>query len=322
MKQTYWLLLVIFAFSVSANSQAPSTDLERQRQAEQNRQRREEELDQRKQNMDMLLKDSMRQHQDALNRNHSRLQKPLSKEEKARIKQLIKPSERDLLQYKEFLRQPNTGIFRLFPDLDCVSEGILRVDGECANTVPEKWEYSFRLKDYADDIQFKNGSLRGNGFLSQEILTKLGDVPLENVTPASAAVKVLLGFKPAENLADAKKQFAGINKGIESDGSRYAGSVKAEENMSYAMRIIAYQIRVDGFSTPDDPRNTKPDDWQRFYSQSKNRIDLTLSFRIIGRDENGVLTILWKQINKQNAPTIVFSKNDKFSDIKPINTVK
>ncbi len=47
------------------------------------------------------------------------------------------------------------------------------------------------------------------------------------------------------------------------------------------------------------------------------RIDLTIAFRIVRKDEDGSITILWKELKHQNSPKLIFEKNEKLSDIKP-----
>lgn len=293
-----FVFLFVCVFSSGVNSQAPRGDLEQRRQEELNRQRRERDLDERSDNLHTMMRDSLRRDQAALNRKHSGIQKPLTKEEKARIDKILAPNEEDLIKYKDFLQQPNTGIFRLFPDIDCASNGVLRVDGNCANSVPDKWQYSFRWKDYGEDIQFKDGKLISNGYRSQGILTKLGDVSLENISTASGGMKFLLDFKPQVVGEEAKKQKAHISRGIEADGYNYTNNLKADENMTYALRLIAYRYKL-GLS-----------------SGTNKRIDLTVSFRIVRRDDDGSITILWKELNRQKAPKLVFAKNEKLSDIK------
>ncbi len=328
-KKILSMFLIACAFTVIVKSQAPTSDFREQRQYleeqrkqnELNRQRNEQELNKRQQNSDRLTQNSLRNRLKSPARTHSTQSQPLTKEEKARIRKILTPNAEDLIKYKDFLQMSNTGIFRLFPDFDCESEGVIRVDGNCANLVPGSWNYSFRQKDYSDsdflDVRLKDGNLIGEGFLSQEILVRLGDVPLENVSPASGGIKFLMGFTPETESEKVKRQFAQIANGIETDGYKYAKRVKAEENTTYAMRIVAYR-NEDKTINRLSGKNATADDFKFINSNHiDKRIDLTVAFRIVRRDENGGITILWKEINRRDTPKIVFAKNEKPSDIKP-----
>lgn len=85
--------------------------------------------------------------------------KGLTKEEKKKFATVTHPAEEDLAKYKDFLKQSDTGIFRLLPDYDCESENLVRLDGNCANFVSNAWAYSFRSEHYSGrnlhDISFK-----------------------------------------------------------------------------------------------------------------------------------------------------------------------
>jgi hypothetical protein len=250
--------------------------------------------------------------------------KPYTKEELEKIRALLDPHPGDLAKYKDFLQQPDTGMFRLFPYFDCISKNLISVNGDCENFIQGTWSYSFRRKDYSDenlyDIRLKDGNLIADGFLSQEILVGLGDVPLENISLTSEGMKTLVDFNPKIQSQEAKKQFREITKGINSDGYKYTNSIKAAENTTYAMRIIAYrtknrlktevsrQVKSINISQNRDPRISS--------LNNDKRIDLILAFRIIRKDDDGNITILWKELNRQNSPKLIFEKNERLSDIK------
>ncbi len=158
LKKSIYMFMVVCIFSFTGNSQAPRGTAEQQRQDEINRQNRERDLDDRSNNLHGLMNDSLSQHQDKLNEDHSPKIKPLTKKEKARISKILTPNAEDLVKYKDFLQQKNTGLFRLFPDIGCESENIIRTDGDCENFVSGSWAYSFRLKNHVkadfSDIRF------------------------------------------------------------------------------------------------------------------------------------------------------------------------
>ena len=308
------LSVCILYLNVSSQTQ----EIIEQRERALIRQKQEDDFNRRKRAMDVLMSGATT----------GRYVRPvprtpkLSKEERAKIKAILAPNAADAAKYADFLRQKNTGLFRLFPDFDCQAKNVIRVDGDCANIVPGSWNYSFRQKDYAADADFldvrlRDGNLVSDGFLSQGIIVRLGDVPLENVSPASGGIKFLLDFEPQIQSAEAKKQFAKIEKGIEADGYKYATSVKAEENTTYALRVIAYrnENKLINRLSPNPAREEF-----KFINlnYADKRIDLTVAFRVVRRDADGNLTILWKELNRRDAPKIVFAKNEKLSDIKRV----
>src|SRR5687767_10957223 len=62
-------------------------------------------------------------------------------------KKQLSPGYEDLIKYARFLQQPNTGIFRLLPDLNCDENPlVIKVDEKCLSAIPESSFYSFREK--------------------------------------------------------------------------------------------------------------------------------------------------------------------------------
>ena len=174
---------------------------------------KDRDFERRRANMNILTGRARSGHERSIKRT-----KPLTKEEKEKIKKIISPNEEDLAKYKNFLKQPDTGMFRLLPDHDCESKNLVRVDGNCANFVSNAWSYSFRWKLYTDetwhDISFKNNALVSDSFFAQGLIVSLGDVPIENLSPTTGGVKYLFDFKPETEFAAVRKQHEQIKKGL------------------------------------------------------------------------------------------------------------
>lgn len=234
----------------------------------------------------------------------------LSKEDRQRRDRIVAPDPQDLTLLEQFLKQPNTGIFRLFPDNDCFTKGILKVDGKCQSIYPGTWFYSFREKDYSDgfffDLQLKNGKFITDGFLSQGILTRLGNFSLDKVTLQSKGARFLVGFLPAKKESEVKTQSLQIVNGIEADGFKYSKEVPAKVGEVYLMRVVAYRLQGNFLARTTDEEGSTP----MLYSllNQDNRDDLTVAFRIIRANPDGNLTIVWKVLDKKKAPEIIFSK--------------
>lgn len=222
-------------------------------------------------------------------------------------KRMLAPDAAETNRYAAFLRSPNTGLIKLFPDLDCENDArIVRADDICLNQIPMSAFYSFREKehttDFLSDIRLKNDVLLSDGLLVQSLLVGLGEMPLENVTPNSAGMKFLTEFKPEETAERALEQTFQLIKGVEADGYLYRKSLPARENVTYALRAIAYRGKIiqtmRGF-----PFNMLEGD---------DRVDVTIVFRLLKKDRaTGVYTLLWKQIARRDAPKIIFPKRHK-----------
>lgn len=240
--------------------------------------------------------------------------KPLTKEEREKIKKLSEPHPEDLKKYEAFLNQSDTGIFRLYPDFDCEDKHIVRVDGKCLNFVPGMWSYSFRQNERSDknfqDISYKEDFFETGGFLNQGILVSLDNAQIGNVSLTSDGMKYLVDFKPQTEPEKIRKQYQALSKGIEYDGFNYSDKIKVEENKTYALRVVAYKYKNKNANDPSDFRDA-------FEALSYDkRKDLIVAFQIIRKTDDGGLTVVWKKLQELKSPTIVFQKGDKLSDFK------
>lgn len=246
--------------------------------------------------------------------------KRLTKEEIEKINAIIAPDAEDLEKYKVFLKQSDTGIFRLLPDFGCETKNIIRVDGECENFVPGKWAYSFRQENYADkelqDMAFTADEFVSNGLLTQGILVSLGDLELNAITLNSKPLNYLTVFVPATDRKAVGEQYRQISIGVEKDGYLYTKKVKVEENTTYALRTIAYKFK-DKWSSRlwfQNQDKTTADERKFGEINSDRRNDLIIGFRVIRKSENGSITILWKQLSKEKSPRIVYEEDEKLED--------
>lgn len=238
-----------------------------------------------------------------------------------RIELMRAPRAEDLAQFSEFLKQKNTGMFRLFPDLDCKSKLSVDANDNCAQVTSLSWSYSFiyRYHGIEDlyDLRLKDGKLVADGFLSQAIMAPLGDIPLDSVSLNSNGMKFLKEFKPEKKSQKAKAQFTEIANRITVDGYVYGKTVNFNENQTYALRLVDYQLANRNKLDPIDREKIKTKEEEKFYwFQSAKRADKILVFRVIRRDTDGSITILWKELSDKKAPIIVFDKNEKLTDLK------
>lgn len=215
----------------------------------------------------------------------------------------LRPNAEDLLKYAEFLKQPKTGIFRLMNDVGCDSNVyVIKVDDSCKNSIPGSSFYSFREKEYTSaylaDIRFKDNLLITDGLLSQNILVRLGDIPLDTLSVKSQGMKFLTEFVPETLNTAATRQYIEIVKGVRSDRYEYRKVLPASENMTYAMRIVAYRG-----SFYKSFRG-----WIFDLISGDHRVDLILGFRVIRKEEDGSVTILWKELERKKSPKLKYDK--------------
>lgn len=227
----------------------------------------------------------------------------ITKEQRARLK----PDARLITRYAALLNgSPRGELIKLFPDAGCEDNShVLRADSDCASWIPNSAFYSFRERehtsDYLADISYKENFLVSNGILSQGIMTMLGDVPLENVSLSSEGLTFLVQYQPSPYSREANQQFLAINKGVMSGKFFYRSFLPVVENQTYAARIIAYegkyfvnyeQYRVDVLNRD-------------------NRQDVIVAFRLVGKNEDGSLNILWKELSRKTPPKVIFPKKQE-----------
>jgi hypothetical protein len=241
----------------------------------------------------------------------------LTKNDIKRMKEMRKVDLADLEKYKEFLKTDNTGIVRLFPNLDCVTATVIRIDGECEGFVPGSSFLSFRSRQYADPLNQDFGYWRGQfvsgGFFSQGIFVSIGDVPIEDVKLDHKALKYLAELQPDTDAAAARARSGLFRRGVNTGEYTYASYVKAKENTTYALRLIAYRF---GNSLPPPTPESSPIEVLLSSLAFDKRVDSITLFRIVDMDHRGKITILWKELSRKEAPKIKFAKGESYGDLR------
>lgn len=307
-------LLVFFTAVSDLHSQIPlpSTESDDRRRESEGRIQAEREL--RTQNMrelDATLK--------AINRPRASVPAgpTMDKETVERIQASRRVNPADVSRYNDLLTSAKSGIFKLLPDDDCVTQNLVRTDGNCKAFVMASSSYSFRTGSYAHpyyhDLGFNHGELFSNAFFSQGILVSLGNSPIEEITLGHDALKLVRDFQPASDFGIAKKSAAQLKAGIEFGSFRYSSTLVPVLNTTYALRSIAYDIAN---SLPPVPDSTSGNELRFHTLALDKRGDVTVVFRIIRIGEDGSLTIVWKELDRRDAPKIKFAKSEKFIDFK------
>jgi hypothetical protein len=182
-------------------------------------------------------------------------------------KSLLKASPQDEASFAKFLGQSNTGLIRLLPreKYDYTVQMPLKGGGAY---------YSFNKLSHEaspwSDIKFQDGRLHaGVNELTLGLLTTLNDVPLERLDSDNPAVKQISQLALPANYAEYQDHVLRRRSGFEAGGKTYRPELPAQLNTTYLLRSTIY-----------------------------NRADSVIAFRVIRRDADGGITLLWKILSK------------------------
>ena len=231
----------------------------------------------------------------------STYRKPSKKELK-----LVEPSRELFDKYAGFLRQSNTGLTKLIADKGCSENTKVVVATEdCLKyTLPGAGSsFSFRAETYKiprlADLTLTDKSFQATGILMHGILVNIGDMLLEDVSLQTKGMKFLTDFQPEPDFEKGKLLGAKLVEGIESDGFLYRRGLFIVENTTFVLRSIAY----GGNSF----RSVAGITYNEF--EFDKRKDVIIAFRIVEKDAEGNVTILWKQLQEKLSPDIKKSKS-------------
>ena len=233
----------------------------------------------------------------------SRSYLPIRKKPTGEQKRQLQPATKDLTEYAEFLAQPKTGIFRLLPELACnENKYVVNASPECLNQIPDSSYYSFREKEHTaevlSDIRLESNHLISDGILSQGILVELGDVALNDVSLNSSGLEFLKNYVPQSLNREAHKQFLQMAQGVRMNNFFYRKALPVNINSTYAMRVIAYKG-----SAYQVFRGYRYD-----MLAGDKRIDLILTFRVIRKEPDNSITLLWKELERRESPRLKYVK--------------
>lgn len=214
----------------------------------------------------------------------------------------------DFTNFAPFLQGKNTGLMKLMPDAGCdrgtsvvvASDDCLKYSFPGAGSA-----YSFRFADYRShqlsDLIFTGDSFHSDAVWTQGIFVTIGDVPLEQINLQSPALKYLIDLQPAVEQEKALTFQQQLIKGIKADGFVYSQAVNVRENTTYALRSIAYDGKFH--------RTVKGFVYDEF--DFDKRKDVIVGFRVIRREADGGVTVLWKELSRKNAPKLLLKKEKK-----------
>lgn len=228
----------------------------------------------------------------------------------------VVPSLELTQKYAIFLRQPNTGLTKLIKDKNCsANTKVISADEHCLKyTMPGAGSsFSFRAETYRiprlADLTYIDKSFQATGHLTHSLLVNIGDVPLEQVTTETKGLKFLVEFQPEPDYEKGKQVAQQLVKGIKKNGFLYRRGLYIVENETFVLRSIAY----DGKSF----RAVSGVTYNEF--DFDERGDVTVAFRIVEKDNDENLTILWKKLVEKKSPKILWNKKEAEAGIKDKN---
>jgi hypothetical protein len=195
----------------------------------------------------------------------------------------LAPAPEDRKAHEEFLRQPDTGIFRLLR-VTAGTGKVVRAGDAAASTpvflIGGGAHYSFSKQNHNADkwselCWEKDEFVVGIAGESLSLLVDLGDVRLDEITTESRGVDYLSKLSPPERATEAEQQFLRLDSGLTVNGFDYHLSLPWKLNTTYALRSVNY-----------------------------GRSDLLVVFRAVRQDANESLIVLWRKLKSYRAPKL------------------
>jgi hypothetical protein len=190
-------------------------------------------------------------------------------------KKVLAISDSDREEFAAFLNEPEAGVIRLLPRelYDGNGKRRLAISGGGAyySFVRKTHEYG-----YGSDIELSQDQL-SVGFAGADygLLLNLGDVPLGQVGSDQIATRVLLDYTPPTKEADIRAESRKLWKGIQLSGFTFKSRVPVNVSNTYLLRSI-----------------------------SPERSDILAVFRIVHKDTDGSVVLVYKVLKTFPKPTM------------------
>jgi hypothetical protein len=189
----------------------------------------------------------------------------------AREAVLLAPSDEDRKAHAEFLTSPDTGLVRLLPREKWDGKLSMRGGGSY-------YSFTLRSNEYgrSTDIGLEQDKLRA-GFAGADFgfMVDLGGVPLEGVTTETEAVRFMAGFEVPTAEEAARQAGRQFHHARHEGGWSYVRTLPAAPGKTYAVRSIVY-----------------------------GESDVLVAFRVVRKDEDGSVVLLWKLLEKYPKPSL------------------
>jgi len=189
-------------------------------------------------------------------------------------KKVLAVSDSDRAEFAAFLSEPDTGVIRLLPrelyDANSKRRGLtISGGGAFYSLVRKTHEYG-----QGSDIALEQDQLFV-GFAGADygLLLNLGDVSLDQVAGDHVATRALLDYTPPLKEADVRAEYRKLWQGIELSGFNFKSRVPAKVSNTYLLRSISH-----------------------------DRSDIVAAFRVVRKDTDGSLILVYKVLKTFPAP--------------------
>ena len=216
-------------------------------------------------------------------------------------RELLAPENEDRSKFADFLSRPGTGMMKLIRDFGCDEYSTAAFNDKLCKefSMPGGGSaFSFRETDYQfwklADLLYDGRSFIAFGQMSLGLMVDLGDVPIQNVQMDSKGMSYLTSLAPKGEIAEATKQNAVLADGIADNGFTYKKFLPVVVGDTYAIRSVAYRGRV------------AREHYELKYNELDfdRRKDVIAVFRVVRKDFNGTVTILWKILQAKQSPEL------------------
>ena len=192
-------------------------------------------------------------------------------------KKFLSPSEEDQAASAEFLKQPDTGLVRLLPREtydqfpDKPAKLMIRGGGAYYSFTRLTHEYG-----YGSDIELDSNYL-SVGFAGADygMVQKVGDVALEEISIDLPNSRFISTYKPPTLEPEVRSEQRRFSVGALVDDTLYKNRVRVETNATYLLRSISF-----------------------------DRTDVLVAFRVVRKDTDGSVIILWRLLKKYPKPEL------------------
>jgi len=188
-------------------------------------------------------------------------------------KQVLAVADSDRQNFTAFLAQPQTGVIRLLPRELYDGNGKRRLatsgGGAYYSFIRKTHEYG-----YGSDIELEQDQL-SVGFAGADygLLLNLGDVSLDQVVTDHGATRALLDYTPPMKESEVRAEYRKLWQGLELSGFTFKSRIPAVVSNTYLLRSV-----------------------------SPDRSDVVAAFRVVRKDTDGSLILLYKVLKTFPAP--------------------
>lgn len=208
-------------------------------------------------------------------------------------KQMLRPPNSYYERFGDLLIDDDIRLARIFVDKNCDAGKTVTVEEleRCDGVPPVKGGgsfYSFRLNTnyvYGNnwwDIHLADNQFKVGNDTVQTIIADIGKISLLDVNLKTKAFEFLKKYKPVQTLAEIRENNKALKKGIESNNFTYSNSVAVNFDSTYVLRTVAYRLS-------NEPQ----------WGGTGTGLDSFLAFKIVGREADGSLVILWKHLKTE-----------------------